>query len=77
MIPNTTGAFFQVLANTQCDAGCFIAYLQELEANVLYRLIDRESGRVMHRKGRELTDGISIYLPKRSGVIWFYHREKL
>ena len=74
--PEQEQGFFQVLANTQCETGCFTACLHALNPDALYRLTDRESGQVLHRKGCELMDGISVDLPKRSGVIWFYHREK-
>ena len=74
--PEEERGFFQVLANTQCETGRFTACLHALEADALYRLTDRESGEVMHRTGRELMDGIPIDQSKRSGVIWFYHREK-
>jgi alpha-galactosidase len=54
---------------------CFTAYPQGLDAQARYRLENGESGETKEVAGKELIQqGITLELPARSGVIWFYQR---
>lgn len=71
--PDTEQGFFQILSNTRTKGNAFTAKLQAL-SNGKYELTSSVDGSRMTLDGKQLREGVSFELPRRSGVIWFYKK---
>jgi alpha-galactosidase len=65
--------FVQVVRNSQCIADSFTARLQA-DGDSVYRFVNPETGERFERDGKELKEGLTVRIPRRSGVVWFYTR---
>ena len=64
--------FVQVIRNTLVAEDEYLLKLPCTHDGAVYTLADRERGTQLIYTAKELSDGIKITLPKRSGVIYFY-----
>lgn len=73
--PECSDGFFQVIRNTKAQEDTFTVHLTALDDETVYRLSDPEHGETRRCTGRELREGFSVSIPKRSGILWFYRAE--
>lgn len=71
--PDTGEGFFQVLSNTQTEEEAFVVRLPALEDGE-YVLSDSRDGSELTCGAEQLRQGFRVALPRRSSVIYFYHR---
>ena len=65
----------QGIRHTACPDETFTVYPQGLQPETDYLFENPETGEQLHRAGAAvLRDGFPLFLPRRSGVIWFYRR---
>ena len=64
--------FVQVIRNTLVAEDEYLLKLPCTHDGAVYTLTDRERGTQLTYTAKELSEGIKITLPKRSGVIYFY-----
>jgi alpha-galactosidase len=64
--------FVQAIRNTLVEDECFLLMLPCIHADKTYTFTDRESGKSFALSSEELSAGITVSLPKRTGVIYFY-----
>ena len=68
--------FVQAIRLPNAPAATFIAHPQGIEAAAIYRFENGESGETQEISGATLLQqGLSITIPPRSGVVWFYQRQ--
>lgn len=73
--PASRRGFIQAVRNTQAEEDELTVYPFARDGAV-YRFTDPETGRTRTHTGRELLDGFTVRIPKRSAVIWFYETEE-
>ena len=64
--------FVQIIRNTLAEEEVYLLRLPCVHEGMTYTLTDRESGKQLTYTAGELSEGIEIALPRRTGVIWFY-----
>lgn len=72
----TGKGFIQFVRNTLAKDEEFTAYPYVNDENAVYEFSDRESGKTLTFTGKELKNGFTAKLPKRSGIVWFYQIKK-
>lgn len=72
--PDSGDGFLQVLRNTQNEEEEFRAFLCALTPDASYRFSDPLNGNSFVLRGEEAAAGISVRLPKRSAVLYFYQK---
>ena len=65
--------FVQAIRNTLAEEESFILKLPCVHGGAVYTLVDKESGKTLTLSANELKDGLTVSLPKRSGVVYFYN----
>ncbi len=71
--PEYGDGLLQGLRHTACPEETYTAYPHGLQPDAEYLFENPETGEQFHRTGAEvLRDGLTLALPRRSGVIWFY-----
>lgn len=68
--------FVQVIRNTLAEEESYLLKLPCIYDEAVYTFTDRESGERLSYTASELSKGIKITLPKRTGVIYFYTRSQ-
>lgn len=72
--PDRGDGFVQVLRNTQAEPDEFCAALRALQSGAQYRFTEALSGDTFVLRGEEAARGISVRIPRRSAVLYFYQK---
>ena len=73
--PEGGKGFLQGIRHTACPEETFTAHLQGLQPEANYLFENPETGEQFQCSGAEvMQQGITLALPRRNGVIWFYQR---
>ena len=67
--------FIQAIRNTLSEEDSYLVKVPCVHQGKTYTLTDRESGMSMTISAEELSSGITVKLPKRTGIIYFYEFE--
>ena len=70
--PDKRRGFLQAIRNTQSEEGAYVLVPPCVHQGAVYCLCDRESGRTVTLSAEELAKGLSITLPRRTGILYFY-----
>ena len=71
--PKKGDGFVQVIRNTKCETETVKLNLHT-DQKASYLLENPVSGETKTFSGKALSEGFTVTLPKRSGVIWFYKK---
>ena len=67
--------FVQAIRNTLAEGESYTLNIPCIHAGKTYTLTDRESGNTIKLSAEELAKGLTVSLPKRTGIIYFYEFE--
>ncbi|MBE6592514.1 MAG: hypothetical protein E7642_00800 [Ruminococcaceae bacterium] len=67
--------FVQAIRNTLAEDESYTLNIPCIHASKTYTLTDRESGNTIKLSAEELAKGLTVSLPKRTGIIYFYEFE--
>ncbi len=70
--PDSHRGFVQVIRNTQVKENFYTVTLPCVHQNALYTLTDYQTGQCLTKTSKELSEGFTVALEPRSGVIYFY-----
>jgi hypothetical protein len=72
--PENGEGLVQAIRLAECPEDRFIIHLQGLEMDQVYAFENLENDERFEKTGTALAkDGFTVYLPRRSGGVWFYH----
>lgn len=63
----------QVIRNTRCEENSITVFPKTFESEKIYDFDSPETGESFTLSGDEINEkGLTVRIPKRSGIFWFY-----
>jgi hypothetical protein len=70
--PISRRGFVQIISNTQTEESGYTVKMPCIHADKIYTFVDRQTGNTHTLTSEQLSEGFTVTLPRRSGVVLFY-----
>jgi hypothetical protein len=70
--PISRRGFVQIISNTQTEQSDYTVKMPCIHADKTYTFVDRQAGTTRTLTSEQLSEGFTVTLPRRSGVVLFY-----
>ena len=73
--PERADGFVQIVRNTLAEEDTFVLRMKAVRETATYRFENQETGEKREITGKELIDGVTMTMPRRSAAVWFYRAD--